>query len=627
MREPLVEKDAGVEALFWNVHVEDVFAGQDSQRILRHYVRLKIFDDKGKEKAATIDIEFGDKTGITGVAARVIKADGTILEMKKDAVFERDLVRAGGAKKRVKSFAVPGVEPGAIVEYRYTEIRDNPDLLYARLQLQREYPIAKVTYFVKPLPAEYSGGYRMSVWSFNCKVSPLKQERDDYESFSLENVAAFHEEPLMFGEPNVRPWLLLYYRHDEKRDPDKYWSEVGRKFYNELKSSLQVNDGLKQTVAEVTTGAKSDEEKVAVLIRYIRHNTRGFYDAGVTDADRAKAKMPKNRQRTSADVLKSGVGTADERNLLFAAMASSAGLDTRPALLPSRQDILFDPRMADSYFLDSVDMAVKIGDQWKIYDVSASHLPPGMLSWAEEGVPALLSDPKKPSFINSGIAPPEASQTSRRGKFTLSADGELEGDVDEIYTGHAAGDQRSEMDGESEARQQEIIKARIVAVYPQGAVDGIAVKNVEDATQPLTIHYHLKLTGYAARTSKRMLLQPLFFQRATAPLFSADTRLYPVNFHYAWEETDNVTITLPAGFKLENADEPAQFNFGKPGTYTTAIRQVGDNQLTATRHFVFGKEGSLIFDRTMYPQLKSVFDRIHGNDTGSVALTVTGGAQ
>ncbi|MFN3322224.1 MAG: hypothetical protein ACK5AZ_01905 [Bryobacteraceae bacterium] len=30
---------------------------------------------------------------------------------------ERDLVRASGLKYKVKSFAMPGVEPGAIVEY------------------------------------------------------------------------------------------------------------------------------------------------------------------------------------------------------------------------------------------------------------------------------------------------------------------------------------------------------------------------------------------------------------------------------------------------------------------------------------------------------------------------------
>src|SRR5437667_5638924 len=65
MKAPMVEKDAGVEALFWRVHVRDeVLGGRDLQRVLYHYVRLKIFDEKGKEKAATIDLSFNETTSI-----------------------------------------------------------------------------------------------------------------------------------------------------------------------------------------------------------------------------------------------------------------------------------------------------------------------------------------------------------------------------------------------------------------------------------------------------------------------------------------------------------------------------------------------------------------------------------
>ena len=149
---PVVDKDAGVEALFWRVHVRDELkGGGDLQRSFYHYVRLRIFDEKGKEQAATIDLPFGDKTSIQNVAGRTIKADGTELELKKDSVYERDLVRAGRLRIKVKSFAMPGVEPGAIVEYRWREVDSDPQSLYIRTQFQREFPVQKVTYFFAPL--------------------------------------------------------------------------------------------------------------------------------------------------------------------------------------------------------------------------------------------------------------------------------------------------------------------------------------------------------------------------------------------------------------------------------------------------------------------------------------------
>lgn len=50
MKGPQVEKDAGVEALFWIVYVDDGLRGQDVERQLYHYVRLKIFDESGNQK-------------------------------------------------------------------------------------------------------------------------------------------------------------------------------------------------------------------------------------------------------------------------------------------------------------------------------------------------------------------------------------------------------------------------------------------------------------------------------------------------------------------------------------------------------------------------------------------------
>ena len=427
------------------------------------------------------------------------------------------------------------------------------------------------------------------------------------------------------SEANVRPWALLYYRQDDKRDPDKYWAQIGKKRYDDLKLALKVNNQLKQTVAEITSGTQN-EATVAALLQYLWKHMRGFYDPGVTDADRAKVKMPKEGWRTAAEILNSGLGTADELNILFAALAANAGLEARPALMPSRQDMYFDPKMAEEYFLDNVDMAVKIGDAWKFYDVSARNLPPGMLSWPEEGVKALLSDPKKPTFAETPYSPPEANLTQHTGRFALSEEGRLEGDVTEVYTGHPAGERRRDFAGESEARQQEIVKSGIVAVFAHAEVSAITVQNVDDSSKPLEVRYHIKLDGYAGRTSKRILLQPLFFQRGSVPMFTATARNYDIAFPYAWKELDNISIALPAGFTLEKPETPDPINFAT-GSYSLSVSKPGAGELAVTRQLVFGLKGALFLQKKDYPVLKSLFDAIYGHDTQAVSLTFTGGSK
>lgn len=629
---PVVDKDAGIEALFWRVHVTDEMQGDDVRRIYYHYVRLKVFNEKGKEKAATFEIPSGKDVSIVSISGRTIKADGTIVELKKDAIFEREVVRSGGIRSRVKSFAMPAVEPGAIIEYRWMEAHSTGRYFstYIRMPLQREYPIRKVTYFVKPLPSErIEGGLRMAVMSLNCQPSPLKPENNGYHSLTLENVAAFQDEPFAPSDPNLQPWALAYYFDGKRREPEEYWDDIGKQQYQRMKPMLKQNDEMKKAAIEATAGATTEEEKVLGLLRYLRAHLTNLWDPGVDQAARNKIldKFSKNQTRTTAEVFKSGLGTADEMNSVFAAMAMAVGLEARPALIANRNEKAFHPNVINRYFLDGVDMAVKLGNEWRVFDVSTRRLPPHMLSWQEEGVYALVSDPKKPLFIQTPVSPPEASHTMRNARLTLSADGAVEGDVDESFTGHAALGNRLELEKESAERKQEMVEDRVRRVFPEAEVSNVKVENIDDSSLPVKVSYHIKVANYAQRTSKRILLQPLFFQHGVAPRFPAAERKHPIAFPHAWKETDRVSVKLPEGFALDNAENPGDMKFGAPGEYKLDISTQGQSALVSERELTFGNNGIFYFDPKGYRQVKAVFDEIHRRDNHVISLKLAAGAQ
>src|SRR5712692_2606480 len=85
MKIPVVEKDADAEAIFWEVRIND--AGEDL--IFSHYIRIKVFTERGKESQSKIDITYRGRNRITDIAGRTIKPDGSIVELKKDAIFDR----------------------------------------------------------------------------------------------------------------------------------------------------------------------------------------------------------------------------------------------------------------------------------------------------------------------------------------------------------------------------------------------------------------------------------------------------------------------------------------------------------------------------------------------------------
>ena len=118
---PVVEKDADAEAIFWEVRLDDA---QLDKTIFRHYLRMKVFNSRGVETYSRIDLPYFNGVKILDLVARTVKTDGTVIELKKDAVFDRTIVKTGKAKIRAKSFVMPGVEPGAIIEYQWREEQD-----------------------------------------------------------------------------------------------------------------------------------------------------------------------------------------------------------------------------------------------------------------------------------------------------------------------------------------------------------------------------------------------------------------------------------------------------------------------------------------------------------------------
>ena len=144
---PVVEKGADAEALFWEVVVDDSLP---YELALKNYVRIKVFNERGRDSQSKVELPYYGNHRIKDIAARVIKPDGTAVELKKEDVFDRTVVKLSGVKVKVKSFALPGVEPGAVIEYRWREVHPYGDANQLRLQFQRDIPVRTVTYYLRP---------------------------------------------------------------------------------------------------------------------------------------------------------------------------------------------------------------------------------------------------------------------------------------------------------------------------------------------------------------------------------------------------------------------------------------------------------------------------------------------
>src|ERR1044071_5746858 len=106
MKTSVVEKEADAEGLFWEVRMDD---NPEGDLIFDHYLRVKVFTERGRESQSKIDLIFGKlyggETKIKDIAARTIKPDGSIVLLKKEDIYERTIVKGSGLKYKAKSFA------------------------------------------------------------------------------------------------------------------------------------------------------------------------------------------------------------------------------------------------------------------------------------------------------------------------------------------------------------------------------------------------------------------------------------------------------------------------------------------------------------------------------------------
>jgi hypothetical protein len=612
LKAPVVEKDADAEAIFWEVRVDDSHADELS---FKNYIRIKVFNERGRESQSKVDLPYLGSNQIKDIAARVIKPDGSIVELKKDDVFDRTIVKLSGVKVKAKSFALPGIEPGAIIEYRWREVEPEGSANHLKLEFQREIPVQTVTYYLKPFLG-------MRYQPFNMGEGKFVKDKDGFSKLTMTNMPAFHEEARMPPEKSVRAWVFLSYFDESKIDQDKYWSELAKKIYELSKDEMKVNDDVKAAVPGIIGDATTPEEKLQRIYDFCRTKIKNISDdaSGLTAEEKKKIK----ENKSPADTLKQGKGTGGDLDMLFAALAKAAGFDARLALSGNRDDMFFDKTLANSSFLGSSFIAVKVGDNWRFFSPAEMYMPFGMLGWPEEGQETLITDSKEPIWAKTPQSPPEKSMEKRTGKLTLADDGTLEGDVRIEYTGQLAYEKKEYNDDDSQTEREETLRRMIKAQMSTAEISNIQIENVTDPVKPFVYAFHIRVPGYAQRTGKRLFLQPAFFEHGTSPLFSAGTRTNEVYFHYPWSEEDVIEITLPDGFSLDNADAPAPFSAGPLSQYDVKIGVTKDRKLLVyNRKFFFGggaKDNLLRFMPTGYASLKTYFDAVNKEDNHTITL-------
>lgn len=610
---PVVEKDADAEAVFWDVQIaDDVGSGTGvPYTTYTHHVRVRIYTEKGRSERATVEIPFASPDTIRGIAGRTIRPDGTEIELDSSTIHEKTLLKSGDAKWKAKTFTLPSVEPGALIEYRWTQERPGQLMLNLPIDVQRDLPIQVATVAFKALEIP---GYRLTGKAFGFPFPQFSDAKGGFRTASIPNVPALHEEPDGPPEGMSRRWILVSYTDVDAATVDAYWKEIGKRTHAATKKAIAPSKSLRKVAEEISDKDDHSLGRLRTLFDHCRSKVRNIDLPSVSLSTRERERIV--AEEDPEDVLAQGAGTSRQINLLFAALSASAGFDVRVARVGDRRQFLFNPGFANVYFLDALDVAVRLDGQWKLFDPGTAQVPFGALLWQEEGQPALICDAKEPVFVDVLSILPEQNTQVRKAELKLSPEGSLDGTVRIELAGHFAVSRRIALGAMKPDEREKELREELANRIPGAELSALEIEELDDPEVPLVLKYRVHVTGYATRAGKRLILPPSFFQQGSPPRFTASERRQPVWFPKGWLEEDEVRIEIPEGLAAEDLSWPAPFFPGAGNSYKASVA-MEDRALAYKRSLLFNGG---TFETKVYPALREAFGRVSAQDGREVVF-------
>ena len=618
------------------------------------FQRLKVLTPAGKERA-NVEIPFvKGSTKIKDLKARVVHPDGREVEFAGE-VFEKTAIRAGRLRTIVKAFALPDVEVGSIIDYKFKVVLDSGrsaskrsiDALEDALGVQggpREGGFDSETgplylpaetwdvqedLFTKKakfsyIPSEtlsryfsYSGTPMRINWVTQRVVGARPEFKEGRLDLELENIPALEAEEFMAPESTVRMEVRIFYIEGTIDAPDKYWEKEGANWQKGAEKFMRKTGDAVAEAKRVTEGLDDPLRTIRALYDRAQGIQNLSYDKTLTRRRREELKLKDNKN--VAEVLKRGYGLRSDITRTFVAMARAAGFEAKVVRVVTRDDKIFVKDFCGLYNqFDSELAMVKVGGEDKLFDPATPFCPIGMVRWSCTGSVCLAPSDKPPLFLPTPAYPPDTALTQREVALTLDAEGNLGGMVAVTFQGQEALVRRVDHIGDDETAVKKAFEDEMAELLPAGAKVALKkLENIDNNSDTLVARFEVALEGLATPAGDKMLLPVSPLLGARRHPFRHAERKYPVCFPYPFREFDDIVITLPEGLKVETLPAKRQRDMEPFGFQLVCAPEDG-GKLHVQRDLVVKRS---YFSVDQYKTIKSFFDEVTVGDEELVVLS------
>lgn len=581
-----------------------------------NYFRIKILKEEGR-KYANVEIPSYMHGGdIVGIKARTIRPDGTIVEFD-GKVFDKPILKGRGRKFRAKTFTLPDVQVGSIIEYSYVQLMPEYSLYNSHWILSQELFTKNAKFSLKPCFGAYGQSYFVRwVWNKLPAGAMPKEGPDGIIRMEASNIPAFKSEDHMPPEDELRARVDFVYS-DERFEPDfaKFWRKTGKRLHDRLEDFIGKPKAMEQAVAEIVSPSDPPETKLRKIYARVQQLRNTSYELRKTSQE--ERREDRKEIKNAEDLWKQGYGNGQQLTWLFLALARAAGIEAHGVWASDRSNYFFNPQTMEDSKLNANVVLVKVDGKDLYFDPGAAFTPYGLLPWPETGVKGLRMDKEGGSWIITSVPPSSSSLIERKARMKLSEEGDLEGEVTVTFTGLEAMQLRLDERNSDDTERKKVLEDSLKESIPSAAEVELTNKPAWSSSDPaLVAEFHVKVPGWAAAAGRRSLLQAGLFGAPEKQVFSHTQREHPVYFEYPFERADDVTIEPPTGWQVTDLPRPQAADV-RVVAYAMQADRGKDGTLHLARKL---KVDILLLEQKYYDALRDFFQVVRTGDEGQIVL-------
>ena len=609
------------------VDAKDLVSRGDSDT---EYIRIKIFTKAGLDYA-NIKIPYvtgsgnvwlpgnleGNEVQIVDIRARTIHPDGSITDFH-GKVLDKVVESAAGYKVRAATFSFPDVQPGCIIEYRYTKV-GSPEWLHSEIWNVSQDIFTREAHFTFTPYLGYTGYvpyYRFS------NMSPQSKPKCDIGVFRM-CVMDVHDIPAVIQEPLMPPpssvtasveWYYLKAGEPANENPQQFWNRNAKKWASALDKFVGKSNALRDEVAKVTGPNDTPELKLRKLYARVQQLRNLDTEPSKTGKEQKAEQLKKNGN--VQDVLAHGYGDGWQLNALFIGLARAAGFDADEVMLASRNWVFFNPQLEDPDELTGEIAWVRASGQEYWLDPASPTYPFGLLPWEESGTGGLRITKSGAESVATPIPDSKTAVVMRQGDFQIDPSGAIQGTLVVTFSGQQGAVRRREGIDKDDAGRKKQIEDEIRGWLPASAsFDLTKLPDWNDTDKPLVAEGTLRLSSFAGEAAHRMMLPAEIFSVPEAAKLNSEKRYNAIYFHYPYEFTDDLKFQLPAGYKVEGLPQDQKIDL------KAALYQISCTQNAGTVEVKRDLLMNTVFiNLKFYPTVRAFFGRAKSTDAEEAVL-------